>query len=344
MSACGTSWCITHYKPQWLGGVKSEADGPGFFFHPRGQVDPQGELEATLEAFFVGAAAEGQQAQGWQHPQCRFPARYDWLKAQSRFDPSKLPAQPCPRLEAWRAALDPGSVSLIFASYSLRNPASMFGHTFLRLNHKRRQGSQNLLDCGINYAAITTTHNGVLFAILGIAGGFEGRLANFPYDMKVQEYSNLESRHLWEYDLHFTQEQIDRMFRHLWELGSTFFWYYFFQWLKAEAGAGMAVCFGRSESDLAYAFFNVEAGLSEAFAADVRLSPGAMVGVTLRPLRPWKVEMGAALYAPIVGGGTTYYRNYLHQHLALTRNLGVRVELNQFKTTIEGLTAIYIYF
>jgi Domain of unknown function (DUF4105) len=220
---------LVHYKPQWLGAVKSEADGPRFFFHPRGQIDPQGELEATLEAFFVSAAAEGQQAQGWQHPQGRFPARYDWLKAQLRFDPSKLPAQPCPRLEAWRAALDPGSVSLIFASYYLSNPASMFGHTFLRLNHKRRQGSQNLLGRGINYAAITTTHNGVLFAILGIAGGFEGRLANFPYSMKVQEYSNLESRDLWEYDLHITQEQIDRMLGHLWELGSTFFWYYFFQ-------------------------------------------------------------------------------------------------------------------
>ncbi len=68
-----------------------------------------------------------------------------------------------------------------------------------------------------------------------------------------------------------------------------------------------------------------------------------MVGATLQPLRPWKVEMGAALYAPITGGGKTYYRNYLHQHLALTRNLGVRVERNQFKTTLEGLTALHIY-
>jgi hypothetical protein len=79
------------------------------------------------------------------------------------------------------------------------------------------------------YAAITTTHNGVLFASLCIAGGFEGRFATFPYYMKVQEYSNVESRDLWEYDVHFTQEQIDRMLRQLWELGSTFFWYYFFQ-------------------------------------------------------------------------------------------------------------------
>jgi hypothetical protein len=115
-------------------------------------------------------------------------------------------------------------------------------------------------------------------------------------------------------------------------------------WFKAEAGAGAAVRLGGSDADLAYAFFNVEAGLSGAFEADVRLSPGAMVGATLQPLPPWKVDMGTALYAPVVGAHTMYYRNHLHQHLALSRNLGVRVELNQFKTTIEGLTALHIYF
>jgi hypothetical protein len=115
-------------------------------------------------------------------------------------------------------------------------------------------------------------------------------------------------------------------------------------WWKAEAGAGVAVHLGRRESNLAYAFFNVEAGLSKAFEPDVRLSPGVMVGATLQPLRPWTVDLGAALYAPIVGGRQPYYRNYLRHHLAFTPNLGVRLELNQFKTTIEGLTALHIYF
>jgi hypothetical protein len=118
----------------------------------------------------------------------------------------------------------------------------------------------------------------------------------------------------------------------------------FCHWWKAEAGAGVAVHVGRGEGHLAYAFFNVEAGLSKAFEPDARLSPGVMIGATLQPLRPWTVDLGATLYAPVVGGRQVYYRNHLRHHLAITPNLGVRVELNQFKTTIEGLTALHIYF
>ena len=72
---------LLHYKPRLLGGFKSEADGAGFFFDARGKVDPQGELEATLRAFF-SPVQDNVQDEQWQHPQCRFPARYHWLKTQ----------------------------------------------------------------------------------------------------------------------------------------------------------------------------------------------------------------------------------------------------------------------
>jgi len=81
---------LLHYRPTLFGKFKSEADGRGFFLHPRGKVDPQGELEATLRAFFSSASGDDRRAKNWQHPQCRFPARYDWLKTQLAFDPSKL--------------------------------------------------------------------------------------------------------------------------------------------------------------------------------------------------------------------------------------------------------------
>ncbi len=588
---------LLHYKPRLFGGVKSEADGAGFFFHPQGKVDPHGELEATLRAFFSLAKADEQDEQ-WQHPQCRFPARYHWLRTQLGFDPQQLPERSCPRFMAWRSALAPDSVSVIFASYFLSNPASMFGHTFLRLNHQEQQGSQKLLDYGVNYAAITTTQNGFLFALLGMTGGFKGQFANFPYYMKVQEYSNLDSRDLWEYDLDFSQAQIDRMIRHLWELGNTYFHYYFFQencsyhilsllevanpelhltdrfifhvipadtirlitrqpglirnvvyrpsllsqfaqkrramqrnevkllqtsldsrslqnietsqlaaerqalvldaaidvmryrklaqrntlspadtafrreillqrsrlgvvspteldtqppsrpdlghgtsrlrlaagldedttflelslpsfhdlldpeegfpphshiqlltltlryyvedqaldverfdavritalspldafvkklswrvdvgyhtlrdvdcgrchWFKAEAGTGGALRLGRSDSNLVYAFVNLETGLSQAFDAYFRLSPGLMAGLMVHPLRRWKLHVGSSVYYPLLGGDTFYYRHFLHQQVSFTRHLGVRVEINHDKTTLEGLAALQIYF
>ena len=42
-------WLLLHYGDNWLlGGVTSEADGPGFFNAPNGKTNPQAELEATL--------------------------------------------------------------------------------------------------------------------------------------------------------------------------------------------------------------------------------------------------------------------------------------------------------
>jgi len=124
--------------------------------------------------------------------------------------------------------MDPGSVSLVFASYFMNNPASTYGHTFLRLNAKSHTSNERLLDYAVNFAADLESDNGFLFAFKGLAGGYHGRFSTFPYYMKVQQYNNLESRDLWEYNLKASPAQLDRLLEHLWELGSTRFPYFFF--------------------------------------------------------------------------------------------------------------------
>lgn len=203
----------------------SEADGPGFFNSPDGKHDPRAELEATLRAFF----APDPEDPGVMHPQCKFPARYAWLKEQLGFDPGRLPEKSCPRFERWRGILDPGSVTLIFASAYVNNPASMYGHTFLRLDKRDARPGSDLLSYIVNFSGqIPDDENGLLYAIRGLMGGYEGHFLTIPYYLKVQEYSNLESRELWEYRLAFTDAELERMIRHLWELGSTYFDYWFF--------------------------------------------------------------------------------------------------------------------
>jgi hypothetical protein len=103
----------------------------------------------------------------------------------------------------------------------------MYGHTFLRLGRKNYGSDEPLLDYTANFAAQTNTKNGLLFAIKGLAGGYPGAFSTHPYYIKVQQYNNLESRDLWEYKLNFTQEEIDRLLNHLWELGPTWMSYYF---------------------------------------------------------------------------------------------------------------------
>ncbi len=214
---------LLHYRRGWLGGNESEADGPGFFLAKNGKHDPRAELDATLAAFFDPVPQDPEV----QHPQCRFPARYAWLKEQLGFNASRLPEQPCDRFATWRSRLDAESVTMLFAAAYLDNPASMYGHTFLRLNRRGHREGERLLDYTVNFAAVTDTRSGIVFAIRGLTGSYAGRFSTAPFYVKVQEYNNFQSRDLWEYTLTLSQEQIDRVVRHLWEMGTTHFDYYF---------------------------------------------------------------------------------------------------------------------
>ena len=84
---------LLHYRKGLLGGYKSQADGREFFFAEDGKRNPEAELEATLKAFFQPEPADSTR----QHPQCQFPARYDWLRTQLQFDPTQLREHPCGR-------------------------------------------------------------------------------------------------------------------------------------------------------------------------------------------------------------------------------------------------------
>lgn len=217
---------LLKYNPRFFGAVVSEADGMDFFNAPDGKTNPESELSATLASFFLPS---DQLKKNKEHPQCNFPARFKWLDQQLKFDTNRLRIQVCDRLDRWVNELDPVGVTLVFATYYLNNPASMFGHTLVRIDSRDRGGERKLTNYGANYAAIPDTDNPFLYAWRGLTGAFEGRFAIFPYYTKVQEYNNLESRDLWEYELNFTEDQLNTMLLHLWELGDTYFDYYYFQ-------------------------------------------------------------------------------------------------------------------
>ena len=216
---------LLHYHPNTLfSGYTSQADGPGFFNAPNGKTNPQAELEATLAGFFSPLVIEP----GKMSVQCTFPARYHWLKTQLKFDANHLKEQPCERFQNWRKALDPQSVSLVFSSYYFNNPASMFGHTLLVVNKRGLEESDWLLNYALNFAAaVSPDENDIIYAVRGLFGGYQGYFTMLPYYAKVREYNDMESRDLWEYRLKFSQAGLDRMVRHAWELGSTYFDYYF---------------------------------------------------------------------------------------------------------------------
>jgi hypothetical protein len=221
--------------PQWLtlahyltgtfrSSLKGVIDSPGFYLAASGKDDPRAELETTIRAFFRPAPQDKKK----RHAQCAFIARYHWLKAELAFDSAQLPEQPCPEFDKWYATIDPSQVTLVFPAAYLNQPSSMFGHTFLRIDRNGQDDRSRLHSYAINYGAVTGNDGGVMFAFKGLTGGYPGTFSIMPYYKKVEEYSDLENRDIWEYQLNLTPAEIRRLLMHAWELGPEYADYYFF--------------------------------------------------------------------------------------------------------------------
>lgn len=191
---------------------------------PNGKTDPQAELAATLAQFF----SEELVGRSKQPAQCAFIARYHWLRDRLQFDERRLSAQPCERFWRWFNEFNAEAISVIFPSGFMNNPASMFGHTFLRIDAKGQTPQTRILDYTINYAAEVPPNAGLEYAFKGIFGGYQGHFTTIPYYLKVQEYRDIENRDIWEYRLALTELQVRRLLMHTWEMGNAYFDYFFF--------------------------------------------------------------------------------------------------------------------
>ena len=198
---------------------KSEIDDKAFFLSPHGDIDAKAELEATVKALVNETVFDDNSTA------CRFPARKWWLAKELGM--KDLPPVECKEFDELLKSVDPQSISLIFPSAHINSPASMFGHTFLRIDSSYHS---KMLSHAINYAANadSSTENGMLFAVKGLFGGYYGNYSLLPYYAKIKEYRDTEERDMWEYDLDLDQEEIVQMMRHIWEIHDTYSWYYFF--------------------------------------------------------------------------------------------------------------------
>jgi hypothetical protein len=228
-------WLLTLAKhPQWLAllhmrphlpfnHIISEVDDKAFFLSSEGKYNALQELTATLKAF---AQPPNQEALD-KSPQCRFPARFHWLK---KVIPHQVAASfietECPTFERVFERIHGNQLTLVFPASQLNSPSSMYGHTLFRLDRNDRH---NLLNFSITFAAYADPNdNELVYSFKGLFGGYPGYFSVVPYHQKVKEYSRMESRDVWEYPLNITQEDIDQLIRHAWELNEIQFDYYFF--------------------------------------------------------------------------------------------------------------------
>ncbi|MBX7232232.1 MAG: DUF4105 domain-containing protein [Bdellovibrionales bacterium] len=231
-----------------LVGVKSSQVVDSGFFLAQGLFKNQSELSATVYSFFIKPEVYAQQIDPpihksqykvgeklldhSQHPICRFPARLKFLRQNLGSQSAiwkQLPRVNCTYQYIFLQALDAAKVNFVFSSYYSDSPGSAFGHTFFRVQRKSNLAVQHeLLDYGLSYAANVTTSNGFLYAFLGLVGGFTGSWTNMPYYYKVREYNDFEARDLWSYELNLTQDEVNMLSLHMWEVGSHTYRYFFF--------------------------------------------------------------------------------------------------------------------
>lgn len=208
---------LGHYRKTWLGEFKSPLLG-NFFLSSQGSVSPREELLKTIEVLFSSEESA-------KKYQCHYLARTSWLKDALKIDVQDIVA--CPERDAWKKQLGATELFLVFASSDLNSAGSSFGHTFLRLHNPKNIKQLELLDYGINYAAMTGPDGGALYALKGLFGFYPGNYSMLPYYQKMREYTNLEGRNLWEYRLNLSSSEVSFLIDHLLELEGSYADYYF---------------------------------------------------------------------------------------------------------------------
>lgn len=209
-----------HNSKMWrrllhMNGEESYIDDEKFFLSDLGKKSPKMELQSTITALLSSPSIH-----------CRYPARSSWLHQRIGLP---IPEIECKDLEQWKKAVSAASVSLVFASSYLNSPSSMYGHTFMKFAFKEQGEGADLVSYALNFGAVVEeSDNGFLYAFNGLLGAYPGFFSDGPYYKKIQEYSRLDNRDVWEYKLNLSENEIDRLMGHLWELKDIQFDYYFF--------------------------------------------------------------------------------------------------------------------
>lgn len=207
-------------------GYRSAIHSREFFLSPSGRDDPRAELLATWQAL-----SEAPGANPDLHAQCRFPARFAWLKDALPDHARAIRPVDCPAFNTWTRGGTVSSLSVVFATGYLGNPASYYGHTLLKFNFAGPDAPSRLLDVSVNYGAIIESDdNVVLYILKSITGGYDGGFSHVQFYFHNHNYGENELRDLWEYELSMGQKDVALIVAHSWEILRQRFVYEFFRY------------------------------------------------------------------------------------------------------------------
>ncbi|CAA6819368.1 MAG: Unknown protein [uncultured Sulfurovum sp.] len=193
-----------------------------FFLDDEGHLSSKKELNATIYAYFDALKKTEKQ------PLCRYPARYYWLSTYVKLKNYAQVSRQCTELNKWSLLENTDSISVIFVSGYLGNPASAFGHSFIKVNQSENI-DDNLFDTSISYGALLPPkYTMPEYIVNGIFGGYTAAYSDKYYYNQDITYSNQEYRDMWEYRLDLSDAQKKLFLLHAWELMGKKFQYFFF--------------------------------------------------------------------------------------------------------------------
>lgn len=218
---------LLHYSPSKNiispSAIKSALVSKTFFLADKGSQNPSAELNATLSAMLSNTNGVADNA----HAQCRFPARFIWLKSKLPSLELLAPKVKCTDFSSWSNDQKIKSISLFFASGYLDNPASYYGHILMRFNTEN-DSSGGLLSTSMDYGAIIPEdENPVVYIIKGLFGGYKAGFTHQKFYHQNHNYGSIQLRDLWEYELALDDDQQQMIIAHSWELLGNKFTYYF---------------------------------------------------------------------------------------------------------------------
>lgn len=224
---------LLHYRSSNFHAPISEIRSPEFFLSPEGAFNLASELEATIEAM-----AEPIGTNPNLHAQCRFPARLIWLKKMAPQIANTWPKVDCPDYLRFSHRGKIESISFLFATGYLANPASYFGHPLIKFNLPTEKMPSSLLDVSVNFGAVTPAdENSFIYAAKGLFGGYDATFTHRQFYYNNHAYGEVELRDMWEYRLNLKPEEVEYFYSHVWEVIGKKFPYFFFSQNCATAAA-----------------------------------------------------------------------------------------------------------
>lgn len=175
----------------------------------REEVDLELELKKTLEAFFNRDHLDD------SHAICKYPARFNWIKSTFHLNDNLFPKPLCKELDHYLRSISAKKIYISFASENLKNPTSMMGHPFLKI-----EGNKNghKIEHSVTYFGDYGTENILKFYAKSITSGVKGIFLVEPYRKKLNFYNDEQKRTIWEFEINLNKEQINNLILHIWEL------------------------------------------------------------------------------------------------------------------------------